>query len=507
MVDLKRALLQLAVNGERASIMHRIFVPQQRKSQSFPSPTPFPPLPAALESSPVSTYDGKIVHFHYVGRLNDEADLEFVRGKIVSTSSTRSKAACARDSRCCAATTPEELKFFHAHCLESGPTRPVLIHIAKRYVCALAARTPAGDGPTPVAFITGGFDNSASPFYDEAAFAAAENNGGVTTEIYGKKYERDNLRLSACAKELIARPSVRLWMTSQDRNDVESIEFPGREKLVFLPIGIGYRDPSSNLPEADILAAMRASLEVLVGGDDGRLIDGRVLHRSSGDGKNLAESGGGSLVGGADGSSSHLRFSNGNNGSGRGLSDGSSGVGGGGDGNGEIVMIPPGSGVMELLFMSFSVHHEEWSHRNRTVETLERTFAPGLHHQKLDSGQTLRRTLDSVFAVSPRGTGSDCWRHYESAAYGSLVLADDHFTLSSSAGAGFGGGGVLAGLPIVFVRDWRNITCGALRAAILDARRRAAAGGYEMERLTLRYWIDFVWRAVDEAWRESDSGG
>ena len=106
--------------------------------------------------------------------------------------------------------------------------------------------------------------------------------------------------------------------------------------------------------------------------------------------------------------------------------------------------------------------------------------------QKLKRIELWREKTRYAFVVSPHGNGLDCHRTWESLVLGNIVIVK-----RSSLDP------LYAGLPVVIVEDWREISAQNLKKWHLEhagAFRRPAV----TERLTNRYWIDRARRMLAE---------
>ena len=106
--------------------------------------------------------------------------------------------------------------------------------------------------------------------------------------------------------------------------------------------------------------------------------------------------------------------------------------------------------------------------------------------QKLKRIELWREKTRYAFVVSPHGNGLDCHRTWESLVLGNIVIVK-----RSSLDP------LYAGLPVVIVEDWREITEQNLEK--WHAEHAAAFRKPEVtERLTNRYWIDRARRMLAE---------
>ncbi|CAM9251763.1 unnamed protein product [Chrysoparadoxa australica] len=145
-----------------------------------------------------------------------------------------------------------------------------------------------------------------------------------------------------------------------------------------------------------------------------------------------------------------------------------------------------GAHPSELVFASFDIHHEGTTGRRDVSNALEANFE-GLVNQPYEATETVQCSLNAVFGASPRGTGFDCWRHYEFLSAGSVVLASDHPVLRH----------LLEKLPVVFISDWSLVTCRFLKEAALAVTELMDM--YDFSRLTQRYWTIYAWQEVRNA--------
>jgi hypothetical protein len=116
--------------------------------------------------------------------------------------------------------------------------------------------------------------------------------------------------------------------------------------------------------------------------------------------------------------------------------------------------------------------------RDSVQRVLEDNPSVVFQAKKLKRIELWREKTRYAFVVSPHGNGLDCHRTWESLVLGNIVIVK-----RSSIDA------LYAGLPVVIVDDWREIT--AQNLGRWHAEHAAAFRKPEvLERLTNRYWIE-----------------
>ena len=136
----------------------------------------------------------------------------------------------------------------------------------------------------------------------------------------------------------------------------------------------------------------------------------------------------------------------------------------------------------------FNKHkHQVWGDdRDSVKRVLEGNPSVVFQAQKLKRIELWREKTRYAFVVSPHGNGLDCHRTWESLVLGNIVIVK-----RSSLDP------LYAGLPVVIVDDWREITEESLRKWHIE--HAAAFRRPEVtERLTNRYWIDRARRLLAE---------
>jgi len=88
--------------------------------------------------------------------------------------------------------------------------------------------------------------------------------------------------------------------------------------------------------------------------------------------------------------------------------------------------------------------------------------------------------LRSLVSLSPQGTAPDGFRHMEMLTAGTMVIMPDREDLRV----------IYAGLPVIFAQFPLTPTCESLMAAVRE--RAAQAAPFAYERLTLRWWLEYV---------------
>ena len=92
-------------------------------------------------------------------------------------------------------------------------------------------------------------------------------------------------------------------------------------------------------------------------------------------------------------------------------------------------------------------------------------------------------TADSMFVISPPGTGLDCFRTWEALALGAIPIK-----MRSTFDRTF------AKLPVLLVDSMRDVNASMLHARYLEFQLRAEK--FDFTRLTAEYWRDMVMHVV-----------
>jgi len=115
-------------------------------------------------------------------------------------------------------------------------------------------------------------------------------------------------------------------------------------------------------------------------------------------------------------------------------------------------------------------------HRKRVIVAMERLI-PGLKNRiglELDEYYSL--VARAALVVSPAGLASDCYRHYQALLAGAPVLVDAHHSLKE----------ILAGLPVMRVSDWDELSVKMINEWASTALRRARP--FRWEKLGMDFW-------------------
>jgi hypothetical protein len=89
--------------------------------------------------------------------------------------------------------------------------------------------------------------------------------------------------------------------------------------------------------------------------------------------------------------------------------------------------------------------------------------------------ETWRRHNDFCFVISPHGNGYDCHRLWEALILGSIPIVKTS-RLDP----------LYEGLPVLIVREWKDVTAELLKRTVDDFKTR----DFQYEKLTLKYWTD-----------------
>lgn len=128
-------------------------------------------------------------------------------------------------------------------------------------------------------------------------------------------------------------------------------------------------------------------------------------------------------------------------------------------------------------------------HRKETTATVIENFAK--------SNVTLRNTYDnkksssylkelrrSKFILAPSGLGWDCYRIWEALHFGTIPIIERHHRPND------GWRRTLAGLPVLWVEDFSEVTPSMLQTEFMKIAAKASE--YQYEKLTRQWWIQFI---------------
>ena len=124
--------------------------------------------------------------------------------------------------------------------------------------------------------------------------------------------------------------------------------------------------------------------------------------------------------------------------------------------------------------------------RVRRFAALDALVANGVRNcshgvQRKADGHVSKRYLDADFVLAPQGKGRANYREWEALAAGAVPLVDWD---ASDAMAR-----LYDGLPVVRVRDWRDITPAALDAELANILAANDRGEIDLKKLYLPYWL------------------
>ncbi|CAM9906905.1 unnamed protein product [Scytosiphon promiscuus] len=168
---------------------------------------------------------------------------------------------------------------------------------------------------------------------------------------------------------------------------------------------------------------------------------------------------------------------------------------------------PVGSaGSYDLLFQGCTLERDPrtqiW---NEMTEGKEVGSPIPVNRAPLEPANMVAATTKGIFAVSPPGTGPDCFRHYEMILGGNIPLVPDVYSLRR----------FMEGLPAFFFGGhesrWGTLTCDQLVEMAETVQTKIQEGkenrgeGLQLEKLTHGFWRRFVRREVLRAGGLSDA--
>ncbi len=104
--------------------------------------------------------------------------------------------------------------------------------------------------------------------------------------------------------------------------------------------------------------------------------------------------------------------------------------------------------------------------------------------------QYLREMATHKFVISPHGTGLDCYRTWEALTLGCIPVVK-----KSSLDV------LYEGLPVLIVDNWQEVTEDFLEIKYQEMQQQQ----YQLERLSIGYWIDVIRRHRDSLSREQEN--
>lgn len=99
----------------------------------------------------------------------------------------------------------------------------------------------------------------------------------------------------------------------------------------------------------------------------------------------------------------------------------------------------------------------------------------------LERSKTWENQSKYAFVVSPHGNGLDCHRTWEALCLGNIVIVKTS-ALDS----------LYDGLPVYIVNEWSDIHYELLQTILKDYRIKYENGEFQMEKLTLQYWVSKI---------------
>jgi len=153
--------------------------------------------------------------------------------------------------------------------------------------------------------------------------------------------------------------------------------------------------------------------------------------------------------------------------------------------------MPPAEARLLLAHADFhfNLHPSPtWGDERRSVQSVLQA-SPAVHFQarEVSRSELWREKMRHAFVVSPHGRGLDCHRTWESLLLGNIVIVK-----ASSLDP------LYEGLPVVIVRDWREVTLANL-ARWRDQHAGATTSPEVEERLTSRFWMERMRRMTAAA--------
>ncbi|KAL3907729.1 MAG: hypothetical protein SGILL_008756 [Bacillariaceae sp.] len=131
------------------------------------------------------------------------------------------------------------------------------------------------------------------------------------------------------------------------------------------------------------------------------------------------------------------------------------------------------------------INSHETEQREALVRTVIRNFNGTVQNTYSDGNSAedyVKELSSSKFVLSPSGMGWDCYRHWEALVYGAIPVIE-HFNRTD------GWYRVFEGLPVAWVSTFDDVTPEFLESEYI---RLSNIRSYSFEKLTSKYWIDFV---------------
>jgi len=140
----------------------------------------------------------------------------------------------------------------------------------------------------------------------------------------------------------------------------------------------------------------------------------------------------------------------------------------------------------QLVFMSFNPSED----RNPQIEAIERNFngtKNEVHNRYGDRGYDLYydNLVRSKFVISPSGMGWDCYRNWEAFSFGAIPIIEIYNRTYDGWRSR-----TLKDLPVLLVNTFDEVTPELLESEY--TRIAARSETYNYEKLTKKWWLDFI---------------
>ncbi|KAG5188505.1 hypothetical protein JKP88DRAFT_197745 [Tribonema minus] len=128
-----------------------------------------------------------------------------------------------------------------------------------------------------------------------------------------------------------------------------------------------------------------------------------------------------------------------------------------------------------------TINNSGWQHRAMVNAVVNATFGGTLVNSYGSGRPYWDILLESKFVLSPSGMGYDCYRQWEALAHGAIPVVESSPGLDRT----------YAGLPVLIVADWTDVTPELLESVWHEYTVERAAE-WDFNRLTEGYWLDLL---------------
>lgn len=129
-----------------------------------------------------------------------------------------------------------------------------------------------------------------------------------------------------------------------------------------------------------------------------------------------------------------------------------------------------------LIYVNFTATNDRFHQRKQSIAQIPNDLL-SVNPNGVKRTINWKNITQFAFVLSPFGMGMDCHRTWEALCLGAIpILKADMF------------GQMFAGLPVLIVNDWREITRSVLDETIQTFKSKE----FNYEKITLKYWTDMI---------------